>query len=256
MRIKRLLILSFITLLIGLITFEFCTVPILAFEKKTISNDDYIVYEGNCTAAYRMYARRTRIVVTNNSTYPMIGRLELVTQEDSTEVVLEATNDYPLAPYIINASHWDPGIENCPLRGTNTSQSVIIENWITENLHFGVTGIAYGDLDRNSTMLTFSYNYTVEDRINPLLLNNVTAKWAYRWDSTLGVLLDSTVDITNHNDSALNGRIAMILQYTSLWGISTDSVPGYPLEIILTVISVTIAGLFIIIRRRSRLGGD
>jgi hypothetical protein len=232
--------------LIALLYVGLCVETIRAAESFVISNNDTITYETSCTAAYRMYGKTTRITVTDNTTYPMLGYLE--TKDGDNWV--DQTASAPLIPYIVNASKWEAGIMNCPLFGVNTTQSLLIESWTEENLQFAVTGEAFGDMDRNSTVLTFSYNYTVKDRVNPTELNNVTAIWIYRWDSTLGVLLKSDLEIINHDDAALSGQIVMTLKETTLWSLPTDQIPGYPLEIIGSIFILMIGGMWIITNKR------
>jgi hypothetical protein len=227
--------------------------PISAAEATSINNGTTITYSTDSTAAYRMYSKTFRITVTDNSTQIIKGYLEVHQKDD---IWNNKTEEAKLIPYIMNTTNWAAGPENCPLYGKNESRSLLIEQWLPENLVFDVEGEAYNDVERILTKFSFTYNYTVPNRINSSNTDEVTAKWVYKWDKLTGVMLKSEMTIINYNDSSLDGMINTTLTQTSLWGLTTEGIPGFPTEIVTLASIVTLGALYFNLRKQQMNRGN
>ena len=227
----------------------FTQMTIAETNNAEIPNGTRAEYESWATAAYRMYMTPFRITVDNNSSYPLIGSILLGTNIDEDPF----SDNIRLEPYFVEPV-WESGAENSPI--SNTTHSVMAASWdntTTSSLNIGVQTGIYSDQERSVVELNYTHTYETESTLNIGENDTNVMNASYRWDSIFGVLVEYTIVIDNLNDSSLDGSFGVVLETTTLWGLETDVIPGYPLAIFL---GMTLLGGLYVFKKTKNKGGS
>ncbi len=120
----------------------------------------------------------------------------------------------------------------------NVSESQLLEHWNATYLNTHDSGV-YNDLTRN----TVSINYNIWTPAPPGGVD-VTQNLKIAWDNDTGVLVEYNL-VQSAVDPQFSGSWSIILAETTLWGISPEIVPGYPIEILLVTFIASICGFYL-----------
>ncbi len=115
----------------------------------------------------------------------------------------------------------------------NITPSQLLEHWNSTYVNTGDTGL-YEDTTRN----TVSINFT-------LWTGDVWQNFRIAWDNDTGVLVEYKLVQTHPTDLQFSGTWSITLIETSLWGITTEGIPGYPIGILLITGVAGIYGVFL-----------
>jgi len=214
--------------------------PVKAVElgDKYVSNGSSVKYSCSASASYRMYAYGMLLNVTDNSTYPMKGTLKFIDKGNETQVG-------NLVPYIIRP---ESNTTSSPFVGILDANSPFITAWNSTNV-VNTETFSVADDTRRSIYIVFSYT-------NKLSSNNNTvhSSCRYRWDMTLGIMLESEINITNVDDYSKSGWIRYTLEETSLWALSTGGIPGYPMEFTFVIAGLSMLGIWFVMKKKTIMG--
>jgi hypothetical protein len=71
---------------------------------------------------------------------------------------------------------------------------------------------------------------------------------------TLGIMLESEINITNVDDYSKSGWIRYTLSETSLWALSTGGIAGYPIEFTFVIAGLSMLGIWFVMKKKSIMG--
>ncbi len=158
-----------------------------------------------------------------------------VTDTSDAHNLLPNGKNISLSIFIIrNVTDWHerPNIHN-------TSDSQLLEHWNDTNYFNAKDSGVYEDVPRD----TVSINFTIWTPAPPGGVD-VTQNIKIAWDNTTGVLVEYDL-VQSAVDPQFSGSWKVTLAETTLWGITTEAVPAYPLEILLITFAASICGLYL-----------
>ncbi len=159
-----------------------------------------------------------------------------ITDTSNDHVLLQNGANISLSIFVIrNVTDWNsrPNINNI-------STSQMLENWDTTHVNPADTGV-YEDVTRN----TVSINFTIQTTAPQPGAGVVSQNLKITWDNDTGVLVEYDLVQTHPSDQQFSGTWSITLAETTLWGISADVIPSYPLEILLLAVATGICGMLV-----------
>jgi hypothetical protein len=194
-------------------------------ERELIKGDT-LKYQGSSTAAYRMYARSFTITIVDVASSPVKGNITFGSGESAV-----TGENLDIQPYVLNRG-WNATPEVFPIMNSSFSYMGLCWQNSTElksTLEINIIGGIFADQERSVVRLNYTYQYEIPNRLDGTKNDTVVTEQTYMWDFAYGILLYQYVDITNLNDTSLTGHYALEMVETSLWALSTEGIPGYPL---------------------------
>jgi hypothetical protein len=208
------------------------------FDNTRVQVGTELEYDMTGTECYISWNYDIFINMTYTNTTHAFGN---ITDTSSNHLLLQNGENLSLSIFVIrNVTDWaqSPNINN-----HTTSQ--MLENWDPTHVNTKDSGV-YEDTTRD----TVSINFTIIT--NEPTAGEVVQNIKIAWDEITGVLVEYDLVQTNA-DPQFSGTWSMTLTETSLWGITPEGVPGYPLEMLLVAFAAGICGVFLSkkVRRRA-----
>ena len=208
-------------------------------SQNFIQNGDQITYNFRSTGAFIPYANNPLHVEIVSITDPYDILVDVFYNDaDITEAQL-LNSSVSSGWYILNNGSLRNNWLNCPLQ--NLTESKIQEFWISDNL-LNVSEY-YFEVERSGLELTYSYDTEFHG-------DNYSVSVRWLWDYTTGVLLNNRIEFENLFDYSLSGVYELYLESTTMWELSTNAIPGFPLIWIFSIIGFSIVALYLLVSKK------
>ena len=208
-------------------------------SSNNIQNGDQISYNFKSTGAFIPYADHPLHLEVVSIADPDNISVNILYNDADIEKATLLNSSVSSGWYILNNNSLRNNWLTCPLQ--NITESKIHEFWISDNLR-NVSEFYY-EVERDTLELSYSYDTELHG-------DNYSISVRWLWDYTTGALLNNSVEFENKFDYSLSGVYEQYLESTTMWELSTNSIPGYSWVWLFTFAGISVIALFFLTRRK------